>query len=150
MGGFTLIRLKDASEANIQIQNAELRKLGVAKKYEFYSLDNVRFEYDSFLQGLGYFPEQQFPKDKIKSFQDFRQYWSPKALGETFCPHLGTLTFDCYFGRTGQKTMRAMGKYIVANHSLIKSVDGSFSTFMERGMTRAERIYMKNFSSFKF
>lgn len=144
MGGFTSIRLKDTSAKNIRKQNEVLKSYGVAKQYRFYSEDDIKFEYDGFVKGLGYFPEHQFPKDKIKSYKDFKKYWNPKAIGETFCPKKGALTFDCYYGRTSQRALRNIGKYVADNHNLIGEVSGSFSTFIERGMTRIERLIIKD------
>jgi hypothetical protein len=145
MGGFTEIRLRDTSENNIIIQNRRLEKLGVAKRYRFYSEANAHSEYyEYYLVGKGNFPEHLFPKNKISSYEDFRRYWSPEALGSCFVPHVGTLTFDCYFGRTSKRAMRAIGKYVARYSSEIKSVDGSFSTFMERGMTKVEREIIAN------
>jgi hypothetical protein len=40
--------------------------------------------------------------------------------------------------------MRKLGKYLAANHQEIKAVEGSFTTFMERGMTKAERNNIMN------
>lgn len=136
MGGFTVIYLKNRSEENIKKHNELLKKFGVAKKYRFYSLEDVKFEYDSFLKNLGVFPEHSFPKDKIKTFNDFCKYWSPDALGEIFVPFTGSLSFDCYFGRTSKRAMKAIGKYLNDNHKDILAVSGSFDTFMERGMTK--------------
>ena len=142
MGGFTAIYLKDTSEENIMKQNELLRHYGVAKKYGFYSEKDIQFEYDGFCIGTGVFPEHLFPKDKIKSYNDFKRYWSPKALGECFVPYVGSLTFDCYFGRTSKRAMRGIGKYLADNYHEIKSMDGSFETFFERGMTRLEMKIM--------
>jgi len=139
MGGFTTVKLKDTSRENIDRQNAKLELFGVAKKYRFYSESDVILEYEAFKVDDGVFPEHQFPKDKINSYEDFKKYWSPEALGEIFCPHFGTLNFDCYFGRTSDRAMRNIGKYIAENIDEIEGVSGSFTTFMERGMTKAER-----------
>lgn len=139
MGGFTQVFLKETNQANIDKHNAKLEVYGVPKKYRFYSEFDVRLEYEFFKVGEGEFPEDLFPRDEIKSFVDFKRYWSPSALGEVFVPHFGTLQFDCYFGRTSKRAMRAIGKYIADNHSDIDRVSGSFSTFMERGMTKLER-----------
>ena len=139
MGGFTVVYLKDRSEENIRKHNESLKKYGVARRYRFYSLDDVKFEYESFTKGLGVFPEHIFPKDKIKSFDDFCKYWNPKTVGEVFVPYTGSLSFDCYFGRTSKRAMRGIGKYIADNWKDILAVSGSFDTFMNRGMTRLER-----------
>jgi len=139
MGGFTVVYLKDRSEANIAKHNKLLAEYNVPKKYRFYSLDDVIFEYESFKANKGVFPPEQFPKDKIKSLDDFQRYWNPRALGEVFAPFTGSLSFDCYFGRTSKRAMRNIGKYIADNWRDIYAVSGSFDTFMERGMTKLER-----------
>lgn len=138
MGGFTEIFLKNRGAENISKQNELLREYGVPKKYKFYSDEDRMKEYIAFKRGEGVFPEHLFPRDKINSFNDFKKYWSPEAIGSCFCPHNGTLTFDCYFGRTSKRAMRSIGKYLAANHSQIEKVEGSFDTFMERGMTKKE------------
>lgn len=139
MGGFTEVFLKDCSYENIKKQNEKLKEYNVAKRYSFYSEDDVKFEYEAFCKGEGSFPEHLFPKNKINSYKDFTKYWSTKALGALFVPEFGVLTFDCYFGRTSKRAMRNMGRYIADNVRLIKKTRGSFSTFMERGMTKLER-----------
>jgi len=143
MGGFTSIYLKDTSINNIRKQNEKLREYGVAKKYHFYSDDDIRFEYEAFKNGEGIFPADQFPRDLINTFKDFKKYWSPKALGRIFCPDTGSLNFDCYFGRTSKRAMRNMGKYVYDHAEDIKKVSGSFTTFIERGMTKREREYIE-------
>lgn len=143
MGGFTEVFLKDCSYKNIKKQNEKLREYNVAKQYSFYSKDDVKFEYESFCKGEGNFPERLFPRDKINSYEDFIKYWSTEALGSLYVPRFGTLTFDCYFGRTSKRAMRNMGRYIADNVHLIKKTNGSFSTFIERGMTRKERQIIK-------
>ena len=143
MGGFTKIRLKDTSQENIDKHNARLELNGVKDMYRFYSDRDIRFEYEAFKMNDGVFPEHKFPKDKIKSFEDFKKYWSPEALGEVFVPRVGTLTFDCYFGRTSQRAMRNIGRYLGMNAKHIKEVGGSFETFCERGMVKLEREIMK-------
>lgn len=140
MGGFTQVKLKDCSAENVDKQNKILAAYKVAKRYRFYNLKKEQeIEYEYFKKGEGVFPEHLFPKDKIHSLKDFRQFWNPKALGEIFVPPTGTLQFDCYFGRTSKRAMRNMGRYIADNINLFKEFSGSFSTFMERGMTRVER-----------
>jgi len=84
MGGFTTIRLKDNSQANIDLHNQKLREFNLAKKYSFYSIEDIEFEYEAFVKGNGVFPDHLFPKDKINSFNDFKKYWSTEALGESF------------------------------------------------------------------
>lgn len=132
MGGFTAIRLNDCSEDNIKKQNEQLKKFGVAKHYRFYSEEFVKEEYEYYLKRQGNFPEHLFPRDKINSYQDFKKYWSPEALGEVFVPKFGTLKFDCYSGRTSKRAMHNIARYLLNNISQIKSTDGSFSTFVER------------------
>lgn len=139
MGGFTTVLLRDTSHQNIAKHNALLRLYKVPKKYSFYSEDDVIFEYEAFKRGDGVFPASQFPKDKIHSLNDFKRYWSTEALGEVFVPRFGTLTFDCYFGRTSKRAMRNIGKYLADHCREIKATGGSFETFMQRGMTKLER-----------
>ena len=139
MGGFTVVYLKDRSEENIRKHNELLKKYGVAKRYRFYSIEDVKFEYESFTKGLGVFPEHTFPKDKINSFDDFCKYWNPKTVGEIFVQYTGSISFDCYFGRTSKRAMRNLGRYFGDHYNEIFAVSGSFDTFMERGMTRLER-----------
>lgn len=142
MGGKTQIRLKDVSQENIDKQNALLEECGVCKRYRFYSEKNVKAEYQYYLKGDGVYPEHLFPKDKINSYADFKKYWSSEALGEVFVPKFGTLQLDCYYGRTSKRALRNIGKYLGNNPREIKKVDGSFSTFAERGMVRIERQIM--------
>ena len=132
MGGFTQIRLRHTSEEVVARENKELRECGVARRYRFYSEADIRFEYEGFVTGDGVFPPHLFPKDKIKNYADFKRYWSSEALGEVFVPKNGTLNFDCYFGRTSKRAMHNLAKYLLCNQSKIKSVNGSFSTFVER------------------
>jgi len=143
MGGYTEIKLKDCSQKNINKHNKALRAMRVTKKYRFYSQKDTKFEYKTFLAGEGAFPENQFPKAQINSFKDFRKFWNNKAIG-SFCPLYGTLTFDCYFGRTSDRDLRKIGKYITSIINEIKTVDGSFTTFMERGMTKKEIKLFEN------
>jgi len=139
MAGFTQVFLKDNSEENIKRQNKLLKEYNVAKRYRFYSENDIILEFAAFLQGKGVFEERFFPRDDIHTLTDFKRYWSPKALGEIFVPYPGTLQFDCYFGRTSKRAMRNIGMYIADNHEQIARVKGSFTTFMERGMTKLER-----------
>lgn len=132
MGGFTLIRLKNCSNENIKEQNKKLAECKVAKRYRFYSEDDVKLEYEYYKKGDGNFPEHLFPKDKINSYTDFKKYWSSEALGEVFVPNFGTLTFDCYFGRTSKRAMHNIAMYLRLNYSQIKETNGSYSTFVER------------------
>lgn len=140
MGGFTKLQLKDTSEENIAKHNQMLASAGVIKKYRFYSEEDVKLEFECFKRGEGAFPEHQFPKDKIKSFKDFKKYWNPKALGEVFCPEFGSLTFDCYYSRTSKRAMRNIKNYIVNTLLLPENFmktpfshsEGSWSTFLER------------------
>lgn len=143
MGGFTVIYLKDRSEENIKEQNRRLELLKVPKKHRFYSIKDVEFEFNGFMKNKGEFPEHLFPRDQIKTFEDFKRFWSPIAVGEIFVSYTGSLGFDCYFGRTSKHAMRQIGKYIGENANEILAVSGSFSTFMERGMSRWERKYIQ-------
>jgi hypothetical protein len=140
MGGFTKLVLKDKSIENIRKHNELLSKAKVRKGIRFYSDDDVRLEYDAFLNNEGIFPEHSFPKDKIKTYNDFTKYWSSEALGEIFVPKFGTLTFDCYFGRTSDNAMKCLKNYIVdtllLSEYFLKSpfeyASGSWSTYLER------------------
>ena len=143
MGGFTQVFLKDTSRTNIDSHNAKLEIKKVPQKYRYSSDFDTIIEYEYFKEGKGAFPEDQFPKDKINSLEDFKKYWSPEALGEIFVAPTGTLQFDCYFGRTSKRAMRNIGKYLAENSTAIKKVSGSFSTFCERGMTKLEQQIMK-------
>jgi len=140
MGGFTQIKLKNCSNENIEKQNKILASLKVPKIYRFAILEKQQeSEYKYFLKNDGNFPEHLFPRDKIHSLEDFKKYWSPSALGECFVSPTGTLQFDCYFGRTSNSAMKKIGKYIAENVEQFKEFHGSFSTFMGRGMTEAQR-----------
>jgi hypothetical protein len=144
MGGFTKIQLRDTSRENIDAQNARLELAGVPKKYRFYSEADVIFEYESFKQYDGVFPEQQFPREKIRSLEDFKRYWSAEALGEIFVPPIGALIFDCYFGRTSQRAMQGIARYVAENHREIEKVGGSFETFVERGANKLQTEIIKD------
>lgn len=140
MGGFTQLKLKDTSEENIEKHNKMLDALKVRKEIRFYSENDIKKEYEYFVRGEGAFPENQFPKDKIKSFKDFKKYWNPKALGEIFCPTNGTLQFDCYFGRTSKRAMKGIKDYIITALLLPENfmntpfdkATGSWTAFLER------------------
>jgi len=132
MGGFTEIKLKNNSNENIAKQNAKLDAIGLRKAIRFYSIADVELEYHYFKKNEGHFPDDQFPRHKIKSFNDFRKYWSTETLGVVFCPEFGTLTFDCYFGRTSKRAMRMIGRYLLSNYDQIGDTSGSYSTFIER------------------
>jgi hypothetical protein len=152
MGGFTEIYLRDKSIDNIREQNKKLKAIGVTKM-NFYSDDDVRFEWEAFKNSKGVFPEHLFPKDKIKTYSDFKRFWSPKALGSCFCPNTGSLIFDCYFGRTSKRQMKLLRKYLMDydfkiskfNIDLIEKTSGSFSTFVERGgFTKLDQEMLKD------
>ena len=136
MGGFTKLMLRDTSIENIRKHNELLAKAKVRKEIRFYSEDDVKLEYEYFKKGDGYFPDDQFPKDKIKSYKDFTKYWNTEAMGEVFVPKFGTLTFDCYFGRTSKNAMKCIKNYIVdallSDDSPFEYAGGSWSTFLER------------------
>ena len=62
-------------------------------------------------------------------------------MGEVFVPKFGSLTFDCYFGRTSKNAMKCLKNYIVdtlllpeysMENSPFKYADGSWTTFLER------------------
>lgn len=130
MGGFTKIQLKDCSQKNIDLQNEKLSEIGLRKDIRFYSEENIKEEYEYYKKDDGYFPTDQFPPEKINSYEDFKFYWT--RVGEPFVPPIGALTFDCYFGRTSQRAIKMIGKYLLENKNQIKNVDGSFTTFVER------------------
>ena len=133
MGGFTSIQLKDISQENIDEQNAELDALQVAKRFRFYSENDIKLEYEAFQKGDGNFPVDMFPPEKIHTLEDFKKYWSPEALGSVFVPAVGMLTFDCYFGRTSTRAMHGIARYLLYTfENTIKEVSGSYSTFVER------------------
>lgn len=145
MGGFTEIFLRDKSIENIREQNKKLKAIGVTKM-SFYSDDDIKLEWEAFKNGEGVFSENFFPRDKIKTYSDFKKYWSPKALGSCFCPHTGSLNFDCYFGRTSKRQMKLLRKFLmdIDTTKEIEKVSGSFSTFVERGgFTRLECQILK-------
>jgi len=139
MGGMVKLYLKDTSIENIKKHNDLLRKCKVKKSINFYSEEEVLFEYQSFMKGVGHFPEHLFPSDKIKTFEDFKRYWNTESLGEVFCPKFGSLLFDCYFGRTSDNAMKCIKNYIVQAiidnfpyGSPFKEAGGSWDTFLER------------------
>jgi len=149
MGGHTTVRLKDRSVANVALQNLLLDDYGVPKKYRFYSDLDIRAEYNAYKKGLGEFPEFQFPKDKIKTYRDFKKYW--KALGDFWSPPFGTLTFDCYYSRMSTNAFKNLGKYLATYVDEIESTSGSFSTFIEdgRGVLKRDRKILKNVNIIK-
>lgn len=149
MGGFTEIRLKTTDENEIAKENLRLKQMGIPEAYRFYSINDVRKEYEAFLEGEGYFPKHLFPKDKINSFEDFKLYWNTDALGEIFCPAFGALTFDCYFNRTPKYVLKKIGSWCYQNTDKIKEVGGSFSTFVERGMGKFGKRKMKAYGFIK-
>lgn len=132
MGGFTKIILKDKSEDAIIAANCLLDLHKVSKKYRFYSQRDTKEEYQHFLNNNGHYPEHMFPRNKINSYKDFLKYWNPVSCGECFVPHFGTLTFDCYYGRTPQIQMKRIANFLLENIDLIEKVGGSYETFVER------------------
>jgi hypothetical protein len=132
MGGFTKIKLKDTSEDAIIAANCLLDLYKVSKKYRFYSRRATKEEYTHFLNNNGHYPEHMFPRNKIKSYEDFLKYWNPTVCGECFVPHFGTLTFDCYFSRTPAIQMKRIANFLLSNTSTIEKVGGSYETFVER------------------
>jgi hypothetical protein len=79
-----------------------------------------------------------FLKAKFILWKILRIIGIQKAVVSVLSPPSGTLQFDCYFGRTSKRAMRKIGRYVAENIEEIKEVDGSFTTFMERGMTKEE------------
>ena len=141
MGGFTTITLKDTSKENIAVQNKKLDEIGLRKNIRFYSEEDVKFEFDFYMQKKKdgtltkwYGDPLSDPNiaNQINSYDDFKRFWSPEYLGAVFVPYFGQLSFDCYFGRTSDRAMAMIGKYIVENTDQIDSVSGSWSTFLER------------------
>ena len=140
MGGFTTLKLNDTSTDNIAKHNKMLDDAKVRKGIRFYSEDDVKLEYKYFLKNDGVFSDNQFPRDKINSYEDFTKYWSTEALGEVFCPEFGMLKFDCYFGRTSDNAMKCLKNYIVDAILLpeyfmntpFAYASGSWSTYLER------------------
>ena len=140
MGGFTQLKLKDTSTENIAKHNKMLGEAKVRKGIRFYSEDDVRLEWEAYENNEGHFPLEQFPRTKIYSFETFKQYWNTEALGAVFCPPFGTLTFDCYFGRTSNNAMKCIKDYIISalllQEYFMKSpfeyASGSWSTYLER------------------
>lgn len=128
MGGFTKIQLRDTSEENIKKCNQELEDFGLRKDIRFNSEEEVKFEYDGFVNGEGVFPEDQFPRDEIRTYEDFRRRW----LAHPFVRPIGALTFDCYFGRTSKTAMHALARWLLLSLDEVKEVSGSYSTFVER------------------
>ena len=143
MGGFTQIYLRDKSRNNIDKHNALLKLYKVPKKYRYQSEADVILQYEAFKINDGVWQPHLFPRDKIKSLSDFKNYWSSSALGDVFCPPNGTLQFDCYFGRTSNYAMRNIGRYISDHYKDIEKTQGSFCTFAERGMTKLEQQLLK-------
>jgi hypothetical protein len=151
MGGWTKVMLKDTSRDNIDRHNARLEIFGVPKQYRYQHHGNVVEEYEWYLAHVSepdhpnskvreaVYPEHMYPRDQINSFADFCKFWNPEAVGASLVPPNGALTFDCYYSRMSRRAMRAVAKYLLANVAEIASVEGSFSTFMEKGMTASQR-----------
>lgn len=131
MGGFTKIKLEDTTDVAIRHKNNELETLGIPKKYRFYSEFDVRLEYEYYKLGVGNYPDFIF--EGVKDYQAFKRKWLAWTHYE-----IGALHFDCYFGRTGKRAMRQIGKFVFRNQKSIASISGSFDTFIERGMTKKE------------
>lgn len=132
MGGFTKIVLKDKSQESIDMANAELRRCRVPKIYHFYSESDVLKEWEYYKKKDGNYPEHLFPSNKIKSYNDFKKYWSAEALGEIFVPKFGTLKFDCYFNRMSKYAMKRLSTYLIVNSAKIEYVGGSWTTYLEK------------------
>lgn len=139
MGGLTKIHLKDPSKENIKFVNDILTGMKLAKNFRFYSEVDVQLEYKAFVDDEGVFNEDQFPKNKIKSYDDFKNYWSTEALGEVFVPKFGCLSFDCYFGRTSQTSMNIIAKFLYSYRYLIGEVSGSYLTFINDRVTMTQK-----------
>jgi len=139
MGGFTEIFLRDKSKENIAKHNQMLVDAKVKKSFRFYSMEDVELEYEAYKKGDGEFPGHLFPPFRIHSLTDFMKYWNPQALGSCFVPHIGSLTFDCYFGRTSDNAMKCIKNYIITalleapfGEPVFEKVGGSWSTYLER------------------
>jgi hypothetical protein len=145
MGGFTEIHLKNKSIENIAYMNEQLALEGVKKSFRFYSDLDIKLEYEAFVRGDGHFPEYQFPVEKINNFKDFKNYWSPEALGRVFCPEIGSLICDCYFGRMSQRAMEKVCRFVALFSSDIEKVSGSWSTLVERGSKNWQRKVFKEY-----
>lgn len=131
MGGFTQIILKDKSEQHVIDCNCLLSREKVDKKYHFYTINDTKIEYGHFKIGNGVYDEHLFPRNKIKSYEDFLSYWNPQICGHFVNP-FGTLSFDCYFSRTPAIQMKRIANFLVDNYTLIEQAEGSFETFVER------------------
>jgi hypothetical protein len=60
MGGYTTIHLKNVTQSNIAIENEKLKLYGIPTKYHFYSLNDVRMEYETFKKVRGIFQKGNF------------------------------------------------------------------------------------------
>lgn len=130
MGSQVVILLNDVSQENIDKQNQVLNNLGIDEGIHFYSEKDVKLEYDWFKTNKNEFPDHLIPHDKIKSFDDFKQYWNTENLGKTFCPEFGSLKFDIAYDRTEQDQIDLITEYLITNISLIKKGEGSFDSFV--------------------
>lgn len=141
MGGFTKIQLKDTSQENIDNQNENLKQYGVPKRYRFYSEDDIRKEWEFYRNDPDrhvHYPPHLFPQD-LKSYDDFKKYWSSEAMGEVFVPPIGALTFDAYFGRTSKNAMHGIARWVLIHGETEGiSTSGSYSTFVERSGYKAK------------
>jgi len=132
MSGFTTIKLKDCSAENIEKQNNVLINCGVPKKYHFYSENDMYDEYIYFTTHKEQYKNFiKFP-EKIKTYNQFKLVWNTKKLTDFIVPEYGMLTFDCYFNRTSKRAMHNLAKYLLNNLDEIESINGSFSTFIEK------------------
>lgn len=133
MGGFTAIYLKDRSQENIDRQNQHLDDLRVPKSFRFYSEKNTEKHYQHYLAGNGEFKECFFPPDKINSLEDFKRYWSPEALGTVFVPHVGSMNFDCYFGRMSDYAMHGVMRWVLLfGEDEAITTSGSYGTLVQK------------------
>jgi len=135
MGGFTSLKLRNTSQENIDQHNQHLDELGVAKAYRFHSMRDRREEWEYYRdhpeKRMELYPPHLFPQD-IGTFEEFLKYWSTENLGDVFIPPIGTLKFDCYFGRTSKRAMHGIAQYLLIYGDHIRTTSGSYSTFVER------------------
>lgn len=143
MGGWTKIQLKDTSQENIDQQNERLREYGLRKDIRFYSEKDIIKEWEHYQndgpeERAKYYPPHMFPQD-IQTLEEFKKYWNPEAIGVVFCPKIGALHFDCYFGQTSKTAMHKIAYWILCHgESQGIRTEGSYSTFVERSGYKAK------------
>jgi hypothetical protein len=145
MGWVTALYLADRSAKNIAYHNQKLKEFGVAKCYRFYSEADIRLEYKSFLTDNSLYPLHTFPKAEINSYDDFKKFWNPVDRGEVFVPYIGSLTFDCYFGRMSNRAMYNVGRYIKEHKHDLLGYQGSLSTLFEKAFSDKQMLKIKYF-----